>query len=161
MNRRYASATAVSPDRSRTEIEHTLQRYGADQFAYGWNEGGAMIGFRFKRWLVRFQLPLPSEEDAMRTPKGRTRRKHLAAKAKDQEIRRRWRSLALAIKAKLDTVETGITTFETEFLPYIMLPNGQTAGEWLAPQLEKLYDKGEMPRGLLMLPAPKKTAEVA
>lgn len=35
MTRRYAQDTSVSSDRSKAEIERTLQRFGADQFA--WN----------------------------------------------------------------------------------------------------------------------------
>ena len=31
----YAQQTQVSTDKSRAEIERTLQRYGADQFMYG------------------------------------------------------------------------------------------------------------------------------
>jgi hypothetical protein len=33
--RRYASGTSVTQDRSRTEIEQTLVRYGASAFMYG------------------------------------------------------------------------------------------------------------------------------
>jgi hypothetical protein len=48
---RYASETSVSQDRSRAEIERTLQRYGADMFSYGWKDEGddvlyARIGFK-------------------------------------------------------------------------------------------------------------------
>ena len=42
----YAEKTNVSTDRSRAEIERTLQRYGADQFMYGWESERAMVGFR-------------------------------------------------------------------------------------------------------------------
>jgi len=37
---RYAEGTSVPADRSRAEIERTLTRYGADQFAYGWRATG-------------------------------------------------------------------------------------------------------------------------
>jgi hypothetical protein len=36
-------------------------------------------------------------------------------------------------------------------LPFTVLPNGQTAGQWLAPQIEKVYLTGYMP-ALLPLP---------
>ena len=146
----YASQTEVSPDRSRAEIERILRRYGATQFGYGWQTTQAMIGFRYDRWMIRFVLPLPTLEEMGTTPGGRRR---FSAKSKlqahDQETRRRWRSLALAIKAKLDAVVTGIADFEIEFQPYIVLPNGKTAGEWLRPQISKAYDDGKMPPMML------------
>lgn len=142
---RYASGTQVSPDRSRAEIERTLMRYGATGFVYGWDGNIAMIGFRYGQWHVRFRLPLPISEDVERTPKGRKRRGSALPAVLEQEKRRRWRSLSLAVKAKLDTVATGITTFETEFLPYIVLPNGESVGEWLTPQLDDIYKSRKMP----------------
>lgn len=39
---RYAAKTEVSSSKSRDEIERTLTRYGADQFAYGWRDGAAI-----------------------------------------------------------------------------------------------------------------------
>jgi hypothetical protein len=59
--------------------------------------------------------------------------------------RQRWRALALAIKAKLEAVESGIATFEEEFMAYIVLPDGQTVGEFLSPQIEAAYSSGRMP----------------
>ena len=41
----YAKDTEVPIDRSKSEIERILQRYGATAFMYGWNEGKAIIGF--------------------------------------------------------------------------------------------------------------------
>lgn len=53
--------------------------------------------------------------------------------------------LALVIKAKLEAVAAGITSFEDEFLAHIMLPSGGTVGEWARPQLEVAYSTGAMP----------------
>src|SRR5690606_26121903 len=60
---KYAAKTTVSVQRSRDEIEAILTRYGADQFMYGWFEGGATIAFRAHGRMVRFHLPLPDAED--------------------------------------------------------------------------------------------------
>lgn len=35
----YAAGTTVAPAKSRAEIEHTLERWGATGFAYGWEAG--------------------------------------------------------------------------------------------------------------------------
>ncbi len=42
---RYADNTGVSVENSRGEIERTLQRYGAESFAYGWEAGRAVVQF--------------------------------------------------------------------------------------------------------------------
>lgn len=155
---RYAANTDVSSSRSRDEIERTLERYGADQFLYGWQEESAVVGFRMNGRQIKFVLPLPSKDDDAfhiykRGSVPHRREPEQAAKLWEQATRQRWRALALVVKAKLEAVETGITTFDDEFLAHIVLPNGTTAGEWLKPQVEEAYRIGAMPALLPMLPA--------
>ncbi len=57
---RYAESTSVSSERSRGEIEHTLLKYGADSFMYGWEGTGAVIGFRM-RGKMPAMLPMLTE----------------------------------------------------------------------------------------------------
>ena len=147
----YAKKTTVPVDKSRREIERTLERYGATGFAYGWRESEAMIGFETNGKSVRFVLPLPNRDD-FKNPKRGWEPRPQAAIDRDynQAKRQRWRALSLAIKAKLEMVEVGITTFEEEFLPHIVMPNGQTFAEWALPQLEEMTLAGKMPK---LLPA--------
>ncbi len=49
------------------------------------------------------------------------------------------------IKAKLEAVASGVSTFEEEFLAHVVLPNGDTIGDWLAPQIANAYDTKKMP----------------
>jgi len=51
----------------------------------------------------------------------------------------------LVIKAKLEAVEARITVFEDEFLAHIVLANGETAGEYMIPQIEAAYQSGRTP----------------
>ena len=150
---KYAERTEVPIDRSKAEIEKTLMRYGADQFVYGTMLGRAMIAFRANDRFVRFTLPLPdsNSKDFSKTPTGRVRKKEAASREHAQETRRRWRALSLSIKAKLESVETGITTFEQEFMAHIVLPDGQTVGEYMIPQIERAYESKEMPKALPFL----------
>ena len=147
----YAAGTDVTVDRSKAEIEHILTRYGADQFMYGWEATRAVIGFRYSGKMVRFLLPLPDRDsdEFHLTPSAQRRRTADAAeKAYQQAVRQRWRALALIVKAKLEATESGITTFEEEFLSYIVLPDNSTVGEYMLPQIESAYQNGEMPRML-------------
>lgn len=57
---RYAAGTEVPSDKSRTEIERTLRRYGAAAFAYGWEENTAHVAFKLSGRQIRFRLPLPA-----------------------------------------------------------------------------------------------------
>ena len=42
-------------------------------------------------------------------------------------------------------MESGITTLESEFLANVLLPDGGTIGEWLAPQIDEAYTTRRMP----------------
>jgi hypothetical protein len=153
---RYATKTTVPVERSRNEIEQTLARYGAKQFMYGWAAAGAVVAFVIdvegQARQVRFQLPLPARDDKRFTHHSRGRRTPEAAEREwEQACRQRWRALLLVVKAKLEAVETGIATFEDEFLAYIMLPDGSTVAEWVRPQLDDAYDRGLMPARLPLL----------
>lgn len=145
----YAAGTAVTADRSRAEIESTLARFGADQFMAGWDSAAnvAVVSFRLAGRMVRLTLPFPSIEDPLitRTPTGKRRTQVQIEEEHAKEVRRRWRALLLVIKAKLTAVSDGISTLEREFLADIIVPNGQTAGEWLQPQIAAAYDTGRMP----------------
>jgi hypothetical protein len=151
---RYAASTDVTADRSRAEIERTLQRYGATQFAYGWDRNQAVLAFVAADRHVRFVLPMPNPEDTefTQTPTGRDRSSSAARESWEQAVRQRWRALALVIKAKLEAVDSGIVDFTTEFLAHLVVPggNGETVGEAVGPHLEQAYRTGEYPA---LLPA--------
>lgn len=151
---RYAERTEVPPERSRDEIEHTLRRYGASAFGYGWQEDRAVVTFKAQGRFVQIAVRMPTEDDVVLKSDGTRIGKQQIPGAIEKAQRQRWRALALCIKAKLEAVEAGIATFEEEFLAHIMLPDGKTVGSMLAPQIEEAYSSGAMPKGLtLALPA--------
>ena len=147
---RYAANTEVSSSKSRDEIERTLARYGADQFAYGWENDRAMVQFRAHDRLIRFVLNMPDRLDPefQLTPTGKTRHPDTVTKEWEKAGRQRWRALALVVKAKLEAVESGISEFEHEFMANIVLPDGSTVGEFMAPQIERAYETNQMPSAL-------------
>lgn len=143
---RYAERTTVSTEASRSEIERTLRRYGADSFMYGWEASRAAVQFSMNGKRIKFELPLPDRNADEFTHHSRGRRTADAALALwEQACRQRWRALNIAIKAKLEAVEVGITTFEEEFLAHIVMPGGETVGDWMVPQIERAYLTGTMP----------------
>lgn len=144
---RFAEKTSVPSDRSRSEIEKTLRRYGATGFMYGWKGDFAVIAFEAQGIRIRFNLPMPNiNSDEIRlTPTGKERAESAIEGVYEQAVKQRWRALALVIKAKLEAVETGITLFEEEFLAHIMLPDGGTVGQFMLPQVKTAYETGNMP----------------
>jgi hypothetical protein len=132
----YASKTKVPVGQSRLEIERILVRYGATEFGFisATAGGKAQVGCRLRDRMLRFQVEIPAD-----------------VKNPEQEARRRWRALALVLKAKLEAVESGIAGFDEEFLARIVVPgDGRTLAEIYGPQLDELYRTKKMPN---LLPA--------
>lgn len=142
---KYAQRTKVGPERSRIEIERMLSRYGATRFASGWTPHGATIAFEANSKRVRFVLAIPKEAEFETTPTGRQRDQRARALAVKQEEQRRWRALALVVKAKLEAIASGVSTFEDEFLAHFVMPSGETVKDWLAPRLDKALEGGKLP----------------
>lgn len=143
----YAKGTTVPVAKSRAEIETMLLRYGATSFASGWDRLGASILFEVRQRHVKFVLPLPLPDDKAftRDRLNRLRTKEQAAREWDSACRQRWRALCLVIRAKLEAVESGITSFEHEFLAHIVLPGGGTVGDAAIPAIAHAYETGQMP----------------
>jgi len=150
----YAEKTSVSVAKTKADIEDLIQKAGAGQFVSGYKEDMAVIGFTLANRQIRFILPLPDKSDNVfwLTPERKTRRSEQQAYAAwEQACRSKWRALYLIIKAKLEAVESGISTVEREFFYDIVLPDGQTIGEFMAPQIEMAYETRKMPPMLPML----------
>lgn len=128
----YAVKTDVPVERSKTEIEKILTKYGASAFMFGINSGKAIIVFELQSRRIKFSLPLPSTSE-------------FTVSKYEQVCRSKWRSLLLCIKAKLEAVDSKITTLEQEFLAHIVLPNGAVVGDVMIPQIARSYESGDMP----------------
>lgn len=146
---RYAEGTTVSTERSRLELEKLLRRFGASAFGYWWEHGAEQVAFTIAGRNVRITVPIPEAESELFTvtPGGKRRSEAAALEAYAAEVRRRWRSLLLVIKAKLAAVDDGISTLDREFLADVVLATGETFGEWIAPQLDEI-DQGKIPIAL-------------
>lgn len=124
---KYAESTKVPADRSRAEVEQVLKRYGATHFGYATMPGIVILAFESKGRRVRFKVPVPDPEKGA------------------QAHRQKWRAVVLAIKSKLESVESGIEQFDEAFMAQIVLPDGRTMAEFAQPQIAKAYTSGTMP----------------
>lgn len=144
----YAENTTVSVEKTRAELETILSRYGASRFGYMTDVNRAAVAFVYKNRNVKFILPLPDRADKRFwfTPsRGNKRTDAEAYREWEQACRSRWRALLLCVKAKLEAVQVGITTFDQEFLAHFVLPNGQTYGEVAIPSLNNILATGSFP----------------
>jgi hypothetical protein len=146
---KYASATAVSSEQSKVEIERTLRRYGADGFLSGWQGNEAFVSFVIANRQVKFRmaLPNPADDEFCVYERGYTKHRReptVAHKLWQQACRQKWRALALVIKAKLEAVDAGISVIEDEFLANIVMPDGRLVGETIRPRIALAYDGGDV-----------------
>src|SRR6185312_13292701 len=151
----YAKDTSVAVAKSEAEIKAVIRRYGATSFASFETALSAMIAFEMQGRRVVFKLPLPDRQSKQfsETPSGKWARSvKQADDAFEQACRSRWRALLLCIKAKLESVEAGIETFEDAFLAHIQMPDGLTVSEHVRPRIAQAYETGNMQP---LLPAPK------
>lgn len=141
----YAAKTDVPVTRSRDEIERTLTRFGAGKFAYFNDPPHVAVAFEIKGLRVMMRMEMPDRELFAVDSRGKRRVDSAIDRDHEQACRQRWRTLANAIKAKLAMVDDGISTVEREFLSDVMLPNGQTIGDRIAPDIRAVVESGELP----------------
>lgn len=151
----YAQGTSVRIETSKAEIERLVTKYGASQFTTGWDQGRrkAAVQFDMKNRRIRFIIDMPAPEQfAQYERKGAYGSTHIRERGEkdqlrlvDQEMRRRWRALLLVVKAKLEAVDSNISSFEEEFMAHIVTASGQTIGELVLPRLDKVAASGKLP----------------
>lgn len=129
---RYAERTTVETAQSQDQVKRLLKGAGADQLAVYEAADKSAVAFRIGGRFYRITVPVKDVANAA------------------QEERRAWRLLLLLIKSKLEAVKEGATTIEREFLADMLMPDGSTVAEWTAAPLALAYEKGEMPRQLLL-----------
>jgi hypothetical protein len=115
---RFAAKTRVPVEKTRMEIERLVGRYGAKGFMSGWQGKTARIEFLAAERHIRFTVLVPDSEQA---------------------ARQKWRALLLLVKAKLESVDARIATFEEAFATDIVMPDGRTVWESVREPIKLAY----------------------
>jgi hypothetical protein len=119
------------------EIEEMVISAGASGFQSGWDVDKAAVQFDLNHRRVRFVVPLPTEEEAVKATAHEGRGRKLEPGVwRERETQRRWRCLLLSIKGKLEAATSGISSFDREFFSDIVTDNGQTV-------FDRMFLKGE------------------
>jgi len=168
MHGQFGNQSKVTPEETRAQIEALLERYGADGFQYAADRRAhrAAIAFRAHGRVVRLTVEMPDPEDpafaitaaGRRRPRRRNALNDPVMKAYEKVVRQRWRALLLIVRAKLEAILCGITTFEAEFLANIVVAGGRTLGEHVVPQLEAACDSDAGDAAPLKLPTGESNA---
>lgn len=132
--KRYAARTAVPVEKTRGEIEKLIRANESTGFIYGSAVGKAMIGFEYRGRRIKFVVEMPIVN------KGKTNKSNVA-----KEEKRRWRSLLLLIKAKFESVNTGIVEFDREFLAHIVIEGDRTVGDTWVAQTREILSTAKLP----------------
>lgn len=140
----YARTTKVAEDRSRNEIEKLVTKAGGINYGYATTQTFAIFQFEIEKRTVRFRVPLPDRKEFPYIRRGRKVPGYIDEAAFEQERRRRFRALLLVIKAKLESRESKIETFEDAFLAQIVMPGGHTVSELLGDKIDAAYKSGKV-----------------
>lgn len=143
----FAARTEVPFEKSIGEVVALLVRHGADDIGQMQSRDRFTLQFALDDRTVRFVIPFADPEQIEAT-----RGRRAFEDATDQARRQRGRALLLVIKAKLESIESGIETTEQAFLANVVMPSDCTVYEHVGPVIAAHY-AGKKPAAPL-LPGP-------
>ena len=151
----YAKDTTIPVERSLSEIVAMLRKSGASRVAQMQGDDLFEIQFAMLDRAIRFRVRLPTwqempEYDGRRSLLAQDKRIAMA----DQVARQRARALMLVVKAKLESVESEVETFEQAFLANVVMSDGMTLYERVSEPIALEYKSGRSDVLLLGGPAP-------
>ena len=118
----YAKYTKVSVEKTQWAIIELLKKHGAKGFMMDFESN--RIGFQVGNRNVIIKMDSPDKDN------------YNTDNQYEQAIKTKWRAFLLIIKAKFVGIDSGVTTFDNEFMPHFILQNGKTLGEVILPQLD-------------------------
>lgn len=124
----YAQYTTVPVEKSMEELRLALTKFGAKDLSYGSNDGHTYIAFDYQETKIKLMFPMPCP------PKKES--SNAAVKKYEQYRRTKWRQIVLCIKAKMESIVSGIETFEEAFLPHIVLEDGKLLGKQVLSMID-------------------------
>lgn len=150
----YAEKTEVPVEKSISEIITLIKKAGAQRILQFEEPERFVIQFELADRMIKFAVKLPSIA-ALPTLDHRgyqlTNVQRIAKR--DQRHRQRARALLLVIKAKLESVDSEVETFEQAFLANIVMGDGATVYERIAEPIALEYQTGKPSTLMLTGPA--------
>lgn len=147
--------SSVDADKTAQEIARCLSLHGAQAVLTEYNEVDSYveaISFRVKlgEQVVSFRLPCdwkPVFEVMYGNKKGYSNYDKRYARQQSewraQSVRTAWRIVKDWVEAQMALVETKMATTQQVFLPYAIMPNGQTLSEHITSNPQLLLGSGK------------------
>jgi uncharacterized protein YicC (UPF0701 family) len=150
----YGATTDVPLEKSIAEVVAMLKKAGAARIGQVEEPESFTIQFFMTERMIRFRVPLP-ELDTI--PKLDGRGAHMSAESRlkrlKQAHRQKGRALMIVVKAKLESIESQVETFEEAFLANVVMADGATLYERLQEPIRIEYASGKV--APLMLGGPR------
>lgn len=147
----YAENTKVPLEQSIAEIMGMVKRAGATHAGQFEEPGRFVIMFSLGERKMKFSVPMITDYTGPdRSGNGRAVDKVAWV---EQRNRQKGRALMLVVKAKLESVESGVETFEQAFLANIVLADGATVYDRTSTTIALEYSSGKVQPLMLGGPA--------
>jgi len=151
----YAEGTSVPVEKTVGEICGLIKKAGAVRIGQMDDPDAFAIQFFMRERMLRFRVAMPTLEQMPTTDgRGSYATKEWRVKRRDQAQRQRARALLLVIKAKLESIESGVETFDEAFLANIVMSDGATVFERVNAPIQLEYGSGKSMPMLLEGPRP-------
>ncbi len=154
----YAENTTVTVEKSLSEIVKMVKKAGGARIAQMEDVDALAVQFFMNDRMLRFRVPIPTADDMPLHNNGTHRYIEIPFDARQKKAdaarRQRARALRLVIQAKLESVESGVETFDEAFLPNIVMSDGLTVWERVGEPLAIEYSTGKSMPFLLEGPRP-------
>ena len=108
----YAKNTNVPVNRSKQQIEKLLTDWGVEEYFFGSSPRGDGIGFKFRDNVYKISVPISPD-------------------CSESTRRQMWRILFMSLKMKLEEIDSGLISFEDQFLSRMALPDGSTVSDFM------------------------------
>lgn len=143
----YAEGTSVPVEKSVGEIVKLVKKAGAERIAQYEEPGAIAVQFFMNDRMLRFRVQFPTWEEMPKRDSGNYRYNDIPVERRkvkaDATRRQRARALLLVIKAKLESVESQVESFDEAFLPNIVMSDGLTVMERIREPLALEYQSGK------------------
>lgn len=148
----YAENTSIPVEKTIADIVAMLKKAGASSTGQHETDKEIWIFFQLSDRFVRFRVTLMTAYTGPRY--AGNGREINAGNWIAQRNRQRARALMLVIKAKLESVESSVETFEEAFFANVVMADGATVYERARQAIALEYDTGRVQSAQLMLGAP-------
>lgn len=143
----YAENTTIPVEKSMNEINALIKKRGAERIGRVEEPNKFTVIFFLNDRMLKFCISAPSWTDIDAHDEGNyrdiERPRDLRERLAEKVLMQRARALLLVIKAKFESIDSNVETFDEAFLPNIVMSDGATVMERTREPLALEYQSGK------------------